>query len=88
MVEHKSEEQQLIESMATLHAPAAAAIAMAGRVKAETLDSVCRWLERLAESTLTGARGGLGQMFADTQADSYRNAARILREHPEVIDRG
>jgi hypothetical protein len=52
---------------------------------ARKYDDVAAWLERLAESTERSSRGGLGSMFADTQADAYRAAARILREHPEVV---
>jgi hypothetical protein len=50
-----------------------------------SLTAVVLWLEGLADSKERRARGDLGMMFADSQAAALREAARILREHPEVV---
>lgn len=51
------------------------------------IEKVACWLERLADSREQSSRGALGQMLAATKADAWREAAGILRQHPEVIDR-
>ena len=52
----------------------------------EYLQRVIAWLERMADNVESRARGDLGQMFTNTRIDAWREAARILREHPEVLE--
>lgn len=53
----------------------------------EYLERVIAWLERMADNAESRARGDLGQMFTNTRIDAWREAARILREHPEVLEK-